>query len=95
MTHLFLAVVSSLYDPLAMKWRVKNTCTTCALHGSCQTWPLQVQLAKRSLAFRHSTLWTLFCCVGWQPGVWRRTCVAGQGVNDAHTGAQWSQRSSD
>lgn len=33
MTYLFLAVVFSRYDPLAMKLRVKNTCKTCALHG--------------------------------------------------------------
>lgn len=79
MTQLFLAVVSSLHDPLATKWMVKNTCTTCALHGM----PDLASSSQVSCTFTGIQTLCGHCCVAW--AVLRRTCVAGQGVNDAHT----------
>lgn len=79
MTHLFLAVVSSLYDPLAMKSTVKNTRTTCAPHGM----PDLASSSPVSRAFAGIQTLCGHCSVAWAG--WRRTCVAGQGVNDAHT----------
>lgn len=56
MTHLFLAAVSSLYDPLAT---VKNT--TCAPHTGCHTWASSRPV---SVCWHSDTVWALFCCVG-------------------------------